>query len=78
MMWLKKFPTMLMGIDVTHPGPGSVKGTPSIAAVVASCEQEFAQYPASMEIQESKKEVTTILFSASNRRSFKILRWSQI
>jgi hypothetical protein len=57
MAWLKKVPTMLMGIDVTHPGPGSVKGTPSIAAVVASYEIEFAQYPASMEIQETKKEV---------------------
>ena len=51
---------MLMGIDVTHPGPGSVKGTPSIAAVVASYEIEFAQYPASMEIQETKKEVLNI------------------
>ncbi|KDR77135.1 hypothetical protein GALMADRAFT_66053 [Galerina marginata CBS 339.88] len=61
MAWLKKVPTMLVGIDVTHPGPGSVKGTPSIAAVVASCESEFAQYPASMEIQESKKEMVTNL-----------------
>ena len=58
MAWLKKAPTMLMGIDVTHPGPGSVKGAPSIAAVVASYEIEFAQYPASMEIQETKKEVS--------------------
>lgn len=72
MAWLKKVPTMLMGIDVTHPGPGSVKGAPSIAAVVASYELEFAQYPASMEIQETKKEVLTIplLF---NHRLFKIL-----
>ncbi|PPQ77920.1 hypothetical protein CVT25_015395 [Psilocybe cyanescens] len=61
MAWLKKAPTMLVGIDVTHPGPGSIKGTPSIAAVVASCEPEFAQYPASMEIQESKKEMVTNL-----------------
>ncbi|KAF9523774.1 argonaute-like protein [Crepidotus variabilis] len=61
MSWLKKLPTMLVGIDVTHPGPGSVKGTPSIAAVVASCESEFAQYPASMEMQESRKEMVTNL-----------------
>lgn len=54
---------MLVGIDVTHPGPGSVKGTPSIAAVVASCEPDFAQYPASMEIQETKKEVSGFLVS---------------
>ena len=48
---------MLVGIDVTHPGPGSVKGTPSIAAVVASFESSYAQYPCSLEIQETKKEV---------------------
>jgi eukaryotic translation initiation factor 2C len=61
MAWLQKVPTMLVGIDVTHPGPGSVKGTPSIAAVVASVDQMHAQYPASMEIQETKKEVSDIL-----------------
>ncbi|KAF8960908.1 argonaute-like protein [Flammula alnicola] len=61
MTWLKKMPTMLVGIDVTHPGPGTVKGTPSIAAVVASYETEFAQYPCSMEIQETKKEMVTNL-----------------
>jgi eukaryotic translation initiation factor 2C len=77
MTWLKKVPTMLMGIDVTHPGPGSVKGTPSIAAVVASYESEFAQYPASMEIQETKKEVAITSLSY-NYRLLKICRWSQI
>lgn len=51
---------MMVGIDVTHPGPGCVKGTPSIAAVVASTEITFAQYAASMELQESKKEVRNI------------------
>lgn len=54
---LRKDMTMLVGIDVTHPGPGSVRGTPSIAAVVASVDGNYAQFPASMEIQESKKEV---------------------
>jgi hypothetical protein len=76
MSWLQQAPTMLVGMDVTHPGPGSIKGTvsscfvvpvhqklksfifqPSIAAVVASVDNQYAQYPASMEIQESKKEV---------------------
>jgi len=52
---------MLVGMDVTHPGPGSTKGTPSIAAVVASIDSNYAQYPASMEIQESKKEMITNL-----------------
>ncbi|KAG6856712.1 hypothetical protein H0H87_001501 [Tephrocybe sp. NHM501043] len=61
MAWLMQMPTMLIGIDVTHPGPGSVKGTPSIAAVVASVDTSFAQYPASLEIQETKKEMVTNL-----------------
>jgi len=59
MGWLKQKPTMVVGIDVTHPGPGSVKGTPSIAAVVASCDSDYAQFPCSMDIQESKKEVSS-------------------
>ena len=57
MKWIDEKSTMLVGIDVTHPGPGSVKGTPSIAAVVASVDKYYAQFPASMEIQETKKEV---------------------
>jgi eukaryotic translation initiation factor 2C len=62
MATLKKETTMIVGIDVTHPGPGSLRGTPSIAAVVASCEpNDFAQYPCSLEIQESKKEMVTNL-----------------
>ncbi|KAJ2922390.1 hypothetical protein H1R20_g14704, partial [Candolleomyces eurysporus] len=61
MAWLKQRPTMIVGIDVTHPGPGSVRGTPSIAAVVASCDPFYAQFPCSMEIQESKKEMVTNL-----------------
>jgi hypothetical protein len=44
-------------MDVTHPGPTSVEGTPSVAAVVASVDDSFVQYPASMRLQKSKKEV---------------------
>lgn len=62
---LKQAPTMLVGMDVTHPGPSTVKGTPSIAAVVASCDSHFAQYPASLRIQESKKEVSVEVLSFS-------------
>lgn len=42
--WLKKQPTMLMGADVTHPSPGSLKGTPSIASVVASVGESQLQF----------------------------------
>ncbi|KAH8993572.1 argonaute-like protein [Lactarius hatsudake] len=58
---LRQPPTMLVGMDVTHPGPSTIKGTPSIAAVVASADLRFSQYPASMRIQETKKEMITDL-----------------
>ena len=58
MTWLRQWPTMLVGMDVTHPGLGTVKGTPSIAAVVANVDDLFAQFPASLRMHESKKEVT--------------------
>lgn len=48
---------MMVGIDVTHPGPGSREGTPSIAAVVANVDDSFVQFPASLRVQQSKKEV---------------------
>ncbi|THH13717.1 hypothetical protein EW146_g6540, partial [Bondarzewia mesenterica] len=56
MEWLTKKPTMIVGIDVTHPGPSSVSGTPSIAGVVASVDKDFVQYPASLRLQKSKQE----------------------
>ncbi|KAG1867688.1 Piwi domain-containing protein [Suillus subluteus] len=61
--WLTKAKTMVVGMDVTHPGPGSVEGTPSIAAVVASVDSSFVQFPASLRCQETKKEMITDLTS---------------
>lgn len=52
--WLKD--AMLVGMDVTHAGPGTVRGTPSIAAVVASCDNEFMLYPASLRLQDRYKD----------------------
>jgi eukaryotic translation initiation factor 2C len=59
MQWFRKKKTMLVGIDVTHAGPGSKAGTPSIAAVVASIDDAFVQFPASLRIQKhfENKEV---------------------
>ncbi|KAF9236506.1 Piwi domain-containing protein [Melanogaster broomeanus] len=59
--WLTKGRTMVVGMDVTHPGPGSIEGTPSIAAVVASVDNNFVQFPASLRCQETKKEMITEL-----------------
>lgn len=40
--------TMILGIDVTHAGALAMSGAPSIAAVVGSVDEEFAQWPASL------------------------------
>uniref|UniRef100_A0A0W0FNM2 Putative argonaute-like protein n=1 Tax=Moniliophthora roreri TaxID=221103 RepID=A0A0W0FNM2_MONRR len=53
MNWLRKRRTMMVGIDVTHRGPGSKEGAPSIAAVVANIDDNFVQYPASLRIQQT-------------------------
>ncbi|KAI8989621.1 ribonuclease H-like domain-containing protein [Trametes punicea] len=66
--WLVQEPTMIVGMDVTHPGAGTVKGTPSIAAVVASVDRRLSQYPASLRLQESRKEMITDLQSMMEER----------
>ncbi|KAL8960845.1 MAG: hypothetical protein Q9193_002514 [Seirophora villosa] len=48
---------MLVGMDVTHPSPGSVEGAPSIAGVVASIDGHYGQWPASMRAQKSRQEM---------------------
>ncbi|KAF2670412.1 Piwi-domain-containing protein [Microthyrium microscopicum] len=47
--------TMIVGLDVTHPAPGS-KG-PSIAAMVATIDKNLGQWPATVRVQsETRKE----------------------
>ncbi|KAF2220482.1 Piwi domain-containing protein [Elsinoe ampelina] len=48
--------TMFVGIDVTHPAPGSSKATPSIAAVVANTDAQLAQWPGSVRRQAVSRE----------------------
>ena len=40
--------TMLVGLDVTHPSPGSVQAAPSVASVVASVDRWLGQWPAEL------------------------------
>lgn len=52
--------TMIVGIDVTHPSPGS-KGAPSVAGVVASVDRWLGQWPSVLSVQKSRKEMVTEL-----------------
>ena len=53
--------TMVVGLDVTYPRPGSIKGTPSIAGIVASIDSEFTQWPGNIRAQTSKKQMISNL-----------------
>ena len=55
--WLKTTPTMVVGMDVTHPSPSSISGAPSVTAVVANVDDTFAQFPVSLRVQKGKEEV---------------------
>ncbi|KAI6038036.1 Piwi domain-containing protein [Pisolithus marmoratus] len=66
--WLKQKKTMVVGMDVTHPSPGSHVGTPSIAAVVASVDNSFVHFPASLRCQISKQEMIGDLRAMFNKR----------
>ncbi|KAF4546277.1 Protein argonaute 1-like [Lasiodiplodia theobromae] len=48
--------TMILGADVTHPSPGSVEGTPSVAAVVGSVDAGFTKFLGSMRRQAPRGE----------------------
>ena len=51
--------TLVLGADVTHPGPTSITGCPSIAAIVGSVDKYAGCFLGSMRLQQqSKKEVS--------------------
>lgn len=49
--------TMVVGLDVTHPSPGSMKDAPSIAGIVASINKDLGQWPGDIMIQEKRQEM---------------------
>lgn len=53
--------TMLVGIDVTHPSPGSTGSAPSVAGIVASIDSTLAQWPAEIRIQPARQEMVADL-----------------
>ena len=65
---LKGGSTMIIGIDVTHPALGSMENTSSIAAVVGSIDDDFAQWPASLRLQASRQEIVAEIGSMFGER----------
>jgi hypothetical protein len=53
--------TMLVGIDVTHPSPGSASTAPSVAGIVASVDSTLAQWPAEIRVQGARQEMVADL-----------------
>ena len=49
--------TMVVGLDVTHPSPGSTSNAPSVAGMVASVDKILGQWPAILRIQNSREEM---------------------
>jgi hypothetical protein len=50
--------TLVLGADVTHPGSGALRGSPSIAAVVGSLEASGGRFPGRMKLQPPGQEVS--------------------
>ena len=48
--------TMVVGLDVTHPSPGSAGTAPSIAGMVASTDKFLAQWPAIIRLQRQARQ----------------------
>jgi eukaryotic translation initiation factor 2C len=53
--------TIVFGVDVTHPSPGSSSTSPSIAGVVASIDKRFSHYPTSLRTQTGRVEMVEAL-----------------
>jgi eukaryotic translation initiation factor 2C len=51
--------TMVVGIDVTHPSPGSASNAPSVAGIVASIDQWLGQWPADLQLQQARQEMVS-------------------
>lgn len=78
MAFIAAKPTMVLGADVTHPGPGEADGRPSIAAVVASYDIKLSRYGANVRVQPARQEIISDLkdmvrehletFIAANKR----------
>ncbi|KAI8999832.1 Piwi domain-containing protein [Gaertneriomyces semiglobifer] len=47
-------PTLVLGVDITHPGPFEGEGRPSIAAMVGSLDAQCARFAATIRLQRAQ------------------------
>ncbi|KAJ4376118.1 hypothetical protein N0V83_001399 [Neocucurbitaria cava] len=67
---------MILGADVTHPGGGSLKGCPSIAALVGSVDLDGGKFLGSMRLQaECKSEIIDEMEAMAKER---FLAWQKV
>lgn len=66
--------TMLVGMDVTHPSPGSAKNAPSVAGMVASVDAALGQWPAEIRVQKSREEMVQ---DVSDMLKAHLRRWTR-
>ena len=72
---LRKGKTMVCGVDVTHPSPGSASAAPSISGMVASVDQHVAQWPGILRVQsEARQEMVSDLEDMFRSR---LILWRQ-
>ncbi|KAI1940571.1 hypothetical protein LOZ66_002167 [Ophidiomyces ophidiicola] len=67
--------TMVVGIDVTHPSPGSSLLAPSVAALVASVDSELSQWPAVLRLQKERK--SEMVDSLQEMLESRLIFWSK-
>lgn len=64
--------TMVIGIDVTHPSPGSASNAPSVTSMVASVDRWLGQWPATLLVQTGREEMVKEL---DNMLKSRLLLW---
>ncbi|KAK1749574.1 ribonuclease H-like domain-containing protein [Echria macrotheca] len=68
--------TMVVGIDVTHPSPGSASNAPSIAGMVASVDRWLGQWPAVVRIQAAAR--TEMVSDLSEMLKSRLRLWKEV
>ncbi|KAL9083257.1 MAG: hypothetical protein Q9165_008610 [Trypethelium subeluteriae] len=70
--------TMVVGIDVTHPSPGSSEDAPSVVAMVASIGPDLGQWPAELCLQDESRQETVSKTLVADLFKTRLKLWQNI